>query len=67
MSLNHENGHAEGHEVEVVEGEMDGGGLDVVNVSDDDAAFDQAVGCIEDIVVGAQFQAIKCQFLNEHY
>ena len=51
------NGHAEGHEIEVaVEGEEDGG-LDMVNVSDDDAAFDKAVGCIEDIVVGTQFQA----------
>ena len=68
MSANHENGHAEGHEVAVevavVEGEEDGGGLDVVNVSTDDAAFDEAVGCIEDIVVGTQFQAIKRHFPN---
>ena len=59
MSTNRVNGHNEGHEeVDVLEVEEDGGGLDVVDVSTEDAAFDEVVGCIEDIVVGTQFQAI---------
>ena len=59
MSTNRVNGHDEGHEEDdVLEVEEDGGGLDVVDVSTDDAAFDEVVGCIEDIVVGTQFQAI---------
>ena len=66
MSTRHENGHAVGAEEEEEEKEVAGeveedgsGGLDMVNVSTDDAAFDEAVGCIEDIVVGTQFQVIK--------
>ena len=59
MSTNRVNGHNEEHEeADVLEVEEDGGGLDVVGVSTDDAAFDEVVGCIEDIVVGTQFQAI---------
>ena len=59
MSTNRVNGHDEGHEEDdVLEVEEDGGGLDVVDVSTEDAAFDEVVGCIEDIVVGTQFQAI---------
>ena len=55
MSTNRVNGHDEGHEkADVSEVEEDGGGLDVVDVSTDDAAFDEVVGCIEDIVVGTQ-------------
>ena len=34
--------------------------LAVIGVACDDAAFDEVVGCIEDIVVGTQFQAILC-------
>ena len=49
------NGRVEGEkEVEEVE---EGGSFDMVDVSSDDAAFDQAVGYIEDIVVGQDFQA----------
>ena len=60
MSTNSVNGNDEGREeADVLEVEEDGGGLDVVNVSTEDAAFDEVVGCIEDIVVGTQFQAIN--------
>ena len=65
MSTNSVNGHDEGHEeADVLEVEEDGGGLDVVNVSTEDAAFDEVVGCIEDIVVGTQFQAILCHLCH---
>merc|ERR1711879_93458 len=67
MSTNSVNGHDEGHEeADVLEVEEDGGGLDVVNVSTEDAAFDEVVGCIEDIVVGTQFQNLQKTLLEDH-